>query len=184
MSYDKPQNKGNTELVWLDLPYKHTIGSGYFDDRLYREMLAQLPPDEAYMPYPSYPGRNIYPIKDGFWADIAALVKCGKHARVQLVRDFPGYFITPHTDSQKDICTLLFYLTNEEKDAGGTSVFIPKSKKFTSNGVGNFPYKDFELVKTAPYKPNSYYGHYRSDRSFHGVFPVDFTRNILQVNFY
>ena len=184
LSHDKPQNREDTELVWLDEPYRHTIGRGYFDDELYLEMLARLPDDKDYVAYPSYPGRNIYPIKSGFWADIAGLVKRGKHARVQLVRDYPGYFITPHTDSQKDTCTILFYLTDKERETGGTSVFVPKDKEFKSNGHGNFPFKDFNLIKTAPYVPNGYYGHYRSDVSFHGVYPVEFTRNILQVNFY
>ena len=168
-------------MDWFDSPYLHTVGVGYFPDDLYAEMLKTLPPDGAYRASLHYPLRSVFDVHKGFWGGVGERVTQGEKARVQLVRDFPGYKLGPHTDSPTDVKTLLFYLTPVPRESGGTSVF--RSKR-PCDGRVHHEFKDFELVKTAPYVPNGFYGHVRSDYSFHGVFPVNFVRNTLAVTFY
>jgi len=77
--------------------------------------------------------------------------------------------------------TLLFYLTDKPKSCG-TTVFVPK-KPFRCDGRKHHKFEDFEVVKTAPFLPNSFYGHVRSDVSFHGVFKTTEVRHCLAITY-
>lgn len=145
---------------------------------MYAAMLKNLPKDEDYPVYDIYPLRRIYRKTDkGFWKEVSDFVKNGQKSRVILVRDFPGYSIGPHTDSTKEKASFIFYLTETAID-GGTSMF--KRDGFECNGSKHHDFGGFELVKTAPFAPNSYFGFERSNTSFHGVLPCKSVRNTLQ----
>jgi len=143
-------------------------------------MLKRLPKDEEYSRYNDiYPSRFLYRNLKGFWAEVAKFVRGDKkNSRVVLTRDFPGYSIGPHTDSKKDFAAFIFYLTDQEIDGLGTSMFVPRhAVKFPEK---HNDFAGFSLLKTVPYAPNSYFGFFRSDHSFHGVTKTRFVRNTLQ----
>lgn len=72
-------------------------------------------------------------------------------------RDFPGYFISEHTDAPFKVITMQFYFPKDESQAHlGTSFH-----KKTNQG--------FNLLKTNPFKPNSAYAFVRTDNSWHSV---------------
>ena len=165
---------------WEKKPFPHVMGVGAFPDDVYLEMLANLPTEFERL----YPKRFVAKKLNTFWHEMLREFIAGHRHRAWIFRDLPGYEVGPHTDSPKDIQTLIFYLTDKEQSSGGTSVFIPKNKDFSCNGQRWHKFKDFELVKTAPYVPNGYYGHIRTNKSFHGVYPVNFERLSLQITLY
>lgn len=102
---------------------------------------------------------------------------------VFLMRDRTTYSLGPHTDSQRKVVSVLFYLPPDESMIElGTSVYVPKDRSFTCPGGPHHPFKNFDLVQTMPYKPNSMVAFPQSPRSFHGVQPLqreDALRDLL-----
>lgn len=77
-----------------------------------------------------------------------------------LYRDFPGYYITPHTDAPFKIATLQFYFPkNDSQIHLGTSFHEKQSSGFS-------------LLKTNLFKPNSAYAFVRTHNSWHSVQPL------------
>lgn len=178
-------------ISWQDDPYRHAIGSGFFPDGLYSEMLRNLPKDEEYSRYnETYKNRYLYcgkggRPKKGFWAEVWRILEApwaGK-AVVQLCRDMPGYFIGPHTDKPSKKTTFLFYLTDKEIPCAGTTMFVPESVD-VGDGWTHHGFDGFKAIRTAPYVPNGYFAFERSDVSYHGVFPCEVTRNVIQLSVY
>lgn len=91
---------------------------------------------------------------------------------ILLIRDQSEYFLAPHTDSPHRVLVLILYLpeTDEHPDLG-TSVYVPKDPEFRCNGGPYHPFEDFHRIFTAPYKPNSAFGFFKTQNSFHGVEP-------------
>jgi FkbM family methyltransferase len=90
-----------------------------------------------------------------------------------LVRDHTNYAIGPHTDAPHRLLSMLVYLP---KDASikhlGTSVYVPKDPNFRCKGGPHHDFENFELVKTAPFLPNTAFCFLKTDNSFHGVAPI------------
>jgi len=178
-------------MDWLDEPFKHSIGTGYFSDEYFRALMRNLPPEEEYEQYnDTYPNRYLWLGKggkpaDGFWKGVwdRFTREFGPKTVVQLVRDYPGYSLGPHTDKPTKLATYLFYLTDAEVDGAGTTIFVP-SKAVGGTGWTHHGFDGFDAVKTAPYVPNGYFAFERSDNSYHGVFPATIVRNLLQVSVY
>lgn len=108
-------------------------------------------------------------------------------SETRLIRDHEGYKIGPHTDSPHKIVSLLFYLPATDDYADfGTSVYVPNDPSFKCAGGPHYPFEPFDKVTTAPYRANSCFGFWKTDRSFHGVEPltVEFNRDILLYNIY
>lgn len=165
---------------WEKQPFPHVMGQGAFPDDVYAAMLANVPTEFERQYEHRYVAKGLGP----FWQELLSGYINGRRHRAWIVKDLPGYEIGPHTDSKKDLQTLIFYLTDKAYPNGGTSVFIPKNKDFTCNGQKWHAFKDFEELKQAKYVPNGYYGHMRTDNSFHGVYPVSFERLSLQITLY
>ena len=95
------------------------------------------------------------------------------HPEFQLVRDFTDYSLGPHTDSPHKVVVLLFYLPRAaEREALGTSLYVPRDPAFRCDGSRHHPRDRFLRVATLPYRPNSMVAFFKSARSFHGVEPV------------
>ena len=91
-----------------------------------------------------------------------------------LVRDRSNYAIGPHTDHWTRILSLLFYLpTNDALKQYGTSLYLPKDRKFTCGGDSHWEHKMFDRIYTAPYMPNSLLAFVKTDHSFHGVEKIE-----------
>jgi hypothetical protein len=90
-----------------------------------------------------------------------------------LIQDTTNYKIGPHTDAQRKVVSLLFYLPKDDSQAHlGTSVYLPKDPRFTCAGGPHYPFDNFVRAATMPFKPNSLFAFVKTDRSFHGVEPV------------
>jgi hypothetical protein len=91
----------------------------------------------------------------------------------ELLIDKTNYALGPHTDHPMRTVTCLFYLPSDDSLSHmGTSVYVPKDRSFTSDGLFHHEFKDFDKIYTAPFKPNSLFGFVRTDNSFHGVEPI------------
>jgi hypothetical protein len=87
-----------------------------------------------------------------------------------LVHDIKNYHLGPHTDSPKKVITVLFYLPeDEDHESMGTSIYIPKDLSFLCRGGPHYKHEDFIKIKTMPYKPNTAFGFFKTNNSFHGV---------------
>lgn len=142
----------------------------------------------------------------GIFAPQAKQRFAGRNAELtmdlRLVRDGKGYQIGPHTDARWKVVSLLFYLPPigiDEWHTGshlsdktlqlaqyGTSIYLPKDRNFTCEGGPHHKFDGFERIWTAPYLPNSCFGFWKTNQSFHGVEPVDveFDRDVLLFNLY
>ncbi|HEV7920153.1 MAG TPA: 2OG-Fe(II) oxygenase [Thermoanaerobaculia bacterium] len=101
----------------------------------------------------------------------------------QLIRHRAGYFLGPHSDANTKLVVLLFYLAPDQSALElGTSIYRPKVAGFGCPHSKHYPFEDFVRVETAPYRPNSLLAFRRSDRSFHGVEPLqdDRPRDLIQ----
>ena len=91
-----------------------------------------------------------------------------------LVEDRTNYAIGPHTDAPHRLVTFLFYMPSSAVDKDlGTSVYIPKDKKFVCWGGPHYPYSKFELVDTVSFLPNRLLAFPKTEHSFHGVEPIE-----------
>lgn len=112
-------------------------------------------------------------------------LKFGNDTR--LVRDFENYQIKPHTDTPVKAISLLFYLPKDESDIGlGTSLYVPKDPNMRCDGQRRHLFDLFNKVYTAPFKPNSVFGFFKTDKSFHGVEPIHLKsqRDVFLYNLY
>lgn len=106
---------------------------------------------------------------------------------VRLIRDEKNYHIGPHTDIPEKVMSLLFYLPKTDDYAEcGTSVFVPTDPTFTCKGGPHYKFDGFSEVWRAPFLPNSCFGFWKTQNSFHGVhsIPVEFRRDVLLYNIY
>lgn len=91
---------------------------------------------------------------------------------VLLIRDHSKYWLGPHSDAPWRVLVVIFYLASDDQNPElGTSVYVPKEPNFKCEGGLHYAFKDFENVYTAPYKPNSAFGFFKTSNSFHGVEP-------------
>ena len=104
----------------------------------------------------------------------------------ELVRDYQHYSIGPHTDHPVRVVTLLFYFPqNHEKAHLGTSLYRPIDPAFTCEGTTHHRFEGFIRTQTMPFIPNSLFAFVKTERSFHGVEPIQdegFERNLM--NYY
>jgi hypothetical protein len=107
---------------------------------------------------------------------------------MRLFRDFTNYAIGPHTDTPRKLMSLLFYLPRDDSMRHlGTSVYEPLDPAFTCEGTQHHQFEDFRKLYTAPFRPNSLFGFFKTSRAFHGVERVveaDLERDTLQYNIY
>lgn len=72
-------------------------------------------------------------------------------------RDFPGYFISEHTDAPYKLATMMIYLPADNSQLHlGTSFHQKEGEQF-------------HLLKTHRFAPNSGFGFVRTDKSYHSV---------------
>ncbi|MDN3504046.1 MAG: hypothetical protein P0S95_00525 [Rhabdochlamydiaceae bacterium] len=88
----------------------------------------------------------------------------------ELVQDRTHYALGPHTDHPIRVLTMLFYFPKDHSQSEmGTSVYRPNDINFKCEGFKHHPKDGFSHLYKAPYIPNSLFGFFKSDRSFHGV---------------
>lgn len=105
----------------------------------------------------------------------------------RFIRDGQGYWIGPHTDARWKLVSLLFYLPIYHMyERHGTSIYTPNDPTFTCSGGPHHDFPGFTRIWTAPYAPNSLFAFLKTDKSFHGVPPIDqdFQRDVFLYNLY
>lgn len=91
------------------------------------------------------------------------------------LHDTKGYKLGPHTDRADKVVTLLFYLPDDDSlQQLGTSIYKPKNSNFICEGGPHYDVDRFDLYKTSKFLPNSLFGFFKTNNSFHGVEPVIF----------
>ena len=101
--------------------------------------------------------------------------KISLEPKAQLIRDFQNYAISPHTDAPHRLLALMFYMPHDNSTLHlGTSIYRPINSniKLEGSSGGHYPREAFSEVKRMDYLPNSFYGFFRTNNSFHGVEPV------------
>lgn len=190
-------------------PYPHFYCENVFPDQFYRELLQSLPDSQDYSASTTkYHGRqfadpnqnpalafmNTQKFVESVLKIFLPLVKqryAGRKLDVfhdlRLVRDGQGYQIGPHTDAAWKLVSLLFYLPEDYSlERLGTSIYIPKDPTFMCAGGPHHKFENFDHVYTAPFAPNSCFGFWKTNQSFHGVEPITIPcrRNVLLFNLY
>lgn len=192
----------------LEYPFPHFFVENVFPDDFYWDFLASLPSDENYSnDMGSYANRvfakpddpDFAPFYDKrFTANVCKTFKDGFRHRFpdgtaslssewRLVRDSEGYSIGPHTDAKWKVISLLFYLPWDKSDVdAGTSIYLPKDSGFTCPGGPHYNEQGFEKLWTAPFIPNSCFGFWKTDNSWHGVSEIQrkIRRDVLLFNVY
>lgn len=105
---------------------------------------------------------------------------------IQLICDNRGYSLGPHTDYKDKVAVVLFYLPqSDQRPDLGTSLYVPKDKRFICEGGPHHDFKDFDRVFTAAYLPNTALSFFKTNNSFHGVEPLkdaEIKRNVIQLS--
>lgn len=92
------------------------------------------------------------------------------NSEAMLIDDRQNYRIGPHTDNQRKVITVLFYLPKGAGQPGlGTSIYVPNDPNFRCAGGPEHPVERFQRVVTMPYQPNAVFAFVKTDNSFHGV---------------
>lgn len=181
-------------------PFPHLVIDGVWSDEFYKALRDNLPAE-----YPSindtgrvkgnYDNRGMVWPETQFWnkfrtwmlsgAVRRAMLKRfgvkGSHQEVKLMRDTPGYEISPHTDSRSKALTALFYLPADESNgAFGTSLYTLKAGESVQDDT-HHGWEKFERSHTIKFLPNRVFIFARTNESFHGceTFTGDGVRDIL-----
>ena len=103
-----------------------------------------------------------------------------------------GGFITPHTDAQRKILTLVVPVVKEGAWnagwGGGTDVNRPRSERYAFNWVNqNVPFEDVDVLDSYAFAPNQCIVFVRTFNSLHSVRPMTGSgsqamRNTLTIN--
>ncbi len=186
-------------------PFDFIYVEDVFPKDIYQKMINGLP-EKKYVEIEKSRGTRGYPKRftatpdDDFWKSMYCDLLLGNLSNelldkfkidcdvalvqdILLVRDEPGYCISPHTDSPHKVITVLFYLPKDDSNVDeGTSIFTPKQLGFICKTGKHYDFKDFDELVTLSFKPNSMFAFARKDNSFHGVQPTKSVRNVLLYN--
>jgi hypothetical protein len=87
-----------------------------------------------------------------------------------MMRDLVTYSLGPHTDNDKKLVSMLFYLPPDNAHPErGTSVYLPKDREFSCPGGPHHRRELFDLVATMPYHRNTVVAFPKTKGCFHGV---------------
>jgi hypothetical protein len=101
-----------------------------------------------------------------FRTDRAGLDRIEAHPRPTLIRDFSGYWIAPHPDTQAKIVTLQFYLARDRSQRDlGTALY--RRRLFNPRNLLSLKHL-FQKVRQMEFLPNSAYAFPVGRHSWHG----------------
>ena len=163
-------------------PFPHLVITDLFPADTYQQVVQGLPDEAAYEPLAKrgtagYPERSTHPAPASLaWMTQGALRKAldekfgvtSSSDEALLLRDRPGYKITPHTDTPAKAVTMLVYLGEARH---GTTLYVPKKRGFTDPKGLHHPWDKFTASQTLDGTPNSALIFARTDTSFHGTTP-------------
>ncbi|MHB8272270.1 hypothetical protein [Bradyrhizobium sp.] len=192
-------------------PYPHFYATNVFPDDFYDALLSSLAPDEGYEGLKGgYRHRVaakeqnplIEPFRDPYFAGnvlgmfgqafAERFPRPGKDGPkfstdIRFIRDEEGYRIGPHTDAPNKVVSLLFYLPQDFSFSEcGTSIYVPDDHKKTCPGGPHYKEEGFSEVWRAPFLPNSCFGFWKQNNSWHGVGEISrkIRRDVMLYNIY
>lgn len=189
-------------------PFPHIYVEDVFPPDFYALMLSDLPAPEAYSGGTSnYHGRKFsqdYPPALEFMRspEFTSVAKTpfireiknrfgsfdfSHYTDLRLIRDQQNYSIGPHTDAPWKVLSYLFYLPETLRlEPYGTSIYLSRDPKFYCHGGPHHPFDNFVKIATAPFRPNSLFAFFKTEKSFHGVDPITIAcqRDLLLWNLY
>lgn len=117
---------------------------------------------------------NIPSFRDLIVNKLGDLSKYNLKEELYLTRDKTGYSLLPHTDKGIKLFTFVFYLAKDVYHPDvGTSVLT--SNNMLETETGNLPhvtFDEFTELYRAKYLPNTMFGFFRDNKSFHSVMPI------------
>jgi hypothetical protein len=124
------------------------------------------------------------------WSDLFPGIKLSdlwpRYQGTQIIDRGTGFNLVPHLDGAECLITMLFYLAENDKNAGhGTQLFSSRKKWGYNKHYVSLTRKarkmDLKLHSTVPYLPNSMMAFVNSPRAFHGNAPMSLpTRKAIQ----
>ena len=185
-------------MDWIQDPFPHRFGTGFFPEDLYQAMLDSLSTLESRCKFekndPAWEyiefsgrteplrGRLSYGESDPLWKHVFSLIRNQypeERMGIGLYHSLPGFDLLPHTDFPNKKETTMYYITDKEIPGIGTALFKPRSKWPTLSdptGQAHFEMNYMDLVLIAPFVPNGWMTFQRSDISFNGVLPCPVDR--------
>lgn len=89
---------------------------------------------------------------------------------VLYVRDRQGFYLNPHTDTNKKLLTCLFYVSSDPvNDKLGTSMYVPCQKDFECEKGVHHNRSLFDIHKTVGFEQNRMFAFKKTNNSFHGI---------------
>jgi len=192
-----------------EYPYPHFYVRDVFPLEFYGHLLDALPADDAYAPlkggYKSRIASTEYPaLLNGFDTThfashvLAVFQKPFSErypfhdrpkfrAELRLIRDSEGYAIGPHTDAPHKVVSLLFYLPPDLADEDcGTGIYVPTDGVQTCPGGPHHKFDGFAEIWRAPFVPNSCFGFFKTNNSWHAVQRISrkIRRDVMLFNIY
>ena len=181
-------------------PWPHLTVSNIFPQHFYKQLQDNWPELRLMgVLSPGTPNRFLYwLVKDGkeaddlpsFWKEFCGCLPLlreviekkfrvnGSYIGAELLHDLPTYYIGPHTDTRDKLVTGLIYMPEtSDHSSNGTELYHCATPD--PRGKGHKWGRDYKLVKTIPYVPNTALFFQRTDLSYHGVRPTPVERRII-----
>lgn len=183
--------KAIREALFSIDPWPHILVKNIFPDDYYADMLSNVPHHSEgqwnklgkamrylyWIEKDGVPELDIHPFWAGLRSDLFPMLREELEAKFQvkgsyyggeLLADFPGYTIMPHTDTTDKLITGLFYLPKDDRFAKhGTTLY--KNDTPDPTGKGHRATAEFVPRVVTPYVPNTALFFLRTDVSYHGV---------------
>ena len=192
----------------LTYPYPHFHAHEVFPWPFYDDLLKSLPGNEAYQPLaggfkhrvahssldfvkaydtPHFASHVLSIFSRFFFDRYPHNQRPRFRHEIRFIRDEEGYSIGPHTDAPHKVVSLLFYLPAEYGYSDhGTGIYVPDDGVKTCPGGPHYPFDGFSEVWRAPYVPNSCFGFWKTDNSWHAVQQIceKIQRDVMLFNIY
>jgi len=200
--YEYMKNKIINTPVTKD-PYPHLLIDNIFPDKFYQDILRNIPTVQEFTSKPKYPGKktltldeigNLDENKKEFWKQMEIWLKSEDFSKLLLNKfqiNKPGYSdyflhkdledfeVKPHTDVRSKLVTYIFYFPEDDSLPNlGTNILVPKDESNVGS-TKHQEWKDFNIVKSSKYIPNSFLAFTPCQNSYHAV-KIKFPENIIK----
>lgn len=182
------------EAPFAFTPWTFVRVENIFPQEYYDDLLHQLPTDDKMEPLGrTTPNRRLYwllkkgqlQLVDEFWTLFTAMISpmlrevlemkfevTSTSMGAELVHDFPGYHLGPHTDANDKLITGLFYLPKDDSAKDHATVLYHCTEPDPLGKGHKFDDVKYRPTYLSQFTPNSALFFERTDYSYHGVCPT------------
>jgi tetratricopeptide (TPR) repeat protein len=108
-------------------------------------------------------------------------------ASARVTRDRTNYALGPHRDHHSRFGSILFYLPSDDSlMEAGTAFYVPKQADLKFDHGRHYPFSDFQIDRTIPFRPNSCLAFLNFGAAYHGVERIQTAawRHVIQFTIY